>query len=133
MAKKSTSAARSWKTESIVEVIREHVPLTTQPDTICLIGRCPFHDDKETSLTVMPSTGAFYCRGCGASGDEEGVLHMLAERRVETETPDTNERLVPFWERGACELSSDKLNVAQIRGDATSSIKREKNVSRTRR
>ena len=30
---------------------------------------CPFHDDKNPSLTVVPGSPRFYCFGCGASGD----------------------------------------------------------------
>jgi DNA primase len=34
-----------------------------------LIGRCPFHDDKETSFVVTPEKGLFHCPGCGAAGN----------------------------------------------------------------
>ena len=32
-------------------------------------GRCPFHDDKNQSLSVSPDKGLFYCFGCGAGGN----------------------------------------------------------------
>lgn len=34
-----------------------------------LIGRCPFHDDKEPSFIVTPEKGLFHCLGCGKAGN----------------------------------------------------------------
>jgi DNA primase len=34
-----------------------------------LVGRCPFHDDREPSFNVWPETQSFYCFGCGVGGD----------------------------------------------------------------
>ena len=34
-----------------------------------LIGRCPFHDDKEPSFVVTPEKGLFHCLGCGKAGN----------------------------------------------------------------
>ena len=34
-----------------------------------LIGRCPFHDDKEPSFIVTPEKGLFHCLGCDAAGN----------------------------------------------------------------
>ena len=33
------------------------------------MGRCPFHEDKNPSLSVDQSKGLFHCFGCGAGGD----------------------------------------------------------------
>ena len=33
------------------------------------MGRCPFHDDKNPSLSVDPVKGLYHCFGCGESGD----------------------------------------------------------------
>jgi DNA primase len=33
------------------------------------MGLCPFHDDKNPSLSVDKTKGLFHCFGCGASGD----------------------------------------------------------------
>ena len=34
-----------------------------------LLWRCPFHADKEPSLSVTADNGCWYCFGCGESGD----------------------------------------------------------------
>jgi DNA primase len=34
-----------------------------------LFGLCPFHDDKNPSLSVNPDKNLFQCFGCGAAGD----------------------------------------------------------------
>ena len=32
-------------------------------------GLCPFHDDKNPSLSIDPEENLFQCFGCGAAGD----------------------------------------------------------------
>ena len=34
-----------------------------------LIGKCPFHDDRDPSFVVTPDKGLFHCLGCGAAGN----------------------------------------------------------------
>ena len=34
-----------------------------------LIGKCPFHDDRDPSFVVSPDKGLFHCLGCGAAGN----------------------------------------------------------------
>jgi len=33
-----------------------------------LVGRCPFHEDRDASLIVTPARNLFHCFGCGAAG-----------------------------------------------------------------
>lgn len=66
-------------------------------------GLCPFHSEKTPSFTVFPSTGSFYCFGCGAGGDvitfimkAENVdyvsaLEILAQRAGITIPRDTSD------------------------------------------
>jgi DNA primase len=62
---------------SIVEVIREHVPLLRQAARY--IGRCPFHEDRgRPNLVVFPATQTWACFACGAQGD---VLDFLSRIR----------------------------------------------------
>lgn len=34
-----------------------------------LVGHCPFHDDRELSFAIYPSTDTYSCSVCGAEGD----------------------------------------------------------------
>ena len=33
-----------------------------------LIGKCPFHEDKNPSFVVSPAKNLFHCMGCDAAG-----------------------------------------------------------------
>jgi DNA primase len=35
-------------------------------------GLCPFHDDKNPSLSINPDKNLFQCFGCGAAGENRG-------------------------------------------------------------
>ena len=55
------------ETADIAEVIRDFVTLTKKgKDYKCL---CPFHDDKNPSMSVSPSRGIYKCFSCGAAGN----------------------------------------------------------------
>jgi DNA primase len=41
------------------------------------MGRCPFHDDKNPSLSVDPVKGLYHCFGCGESGDAIELVKKL--------------------------------------------------------
>lgn len=51
----------------IVRVVGEHVRL--RPRAREYIGLCPFHDDHNPSMTVIPSKQIFHCFVCGKGGD----------------------------------------------------------------
>jgi DNA primase len=34
-----------------------------------MIGKCPFHEEKESSFIVSPDKGLFHCMGCGVAGN----------------------------------------------------------------
>ena len=40
-------------------------------------GLCPFHDDKNPSLSVNPTTNLWQCFGCGAGGDVIRFVEMF--------------------------------------------------------
>src|SRR5262245_31055071 len=52
---------------SIVAVVSRYVSLRRSGKEH--VGLCPFHADKNPSLSVSDSKGVFYCHGCGAKGD----------------------------------------------------------------
>jgi DNA primase len=52
---------------NIVDVINDYVPVKQLGSSYkCL---CPFHKDKNPSLTISPEKGLWHCFGCGAGGD----------------------------------------------------------------
>jgi DNA primase len=51
----------------IEDIVRQYLPLRASGRT--LVGRCPFHDDRNPSFVVYPATQTFYCFGCQAHGD----------------------------------------------------------------
>jgi DNA primase len=62
---------------SIAHVIGEYVML--RPVSNRLIGRCPFHDDRDPSFVVYPPTRSFYCFGCGKHGDVVNFVMAIAD------------------------------------------------------
>jgi DNA primase len=46
-----------------------------------IVGRCPFHEEKNASFTIYPETDTYYCFGCGAHGD---VIQFLMEKESKT-------------------------------------------------
>ncbi len=51
----------------IVEVVSDFVHLTKKGKDYK--GLCPFHDDKNPSMSVSPSRGIYKCFSCGAAGN----------------------------------------------------------------
>jgi len=51
----------------ITEIVGRYIAL--RPTGVQLAGHCPFHKDHVPSFIVYPSTGSFYCYGCGKHGD----------------------------------------------------------------
>lgn len=59
-----------------VDLVAEVELLTTlRPRGRALVGRCPFHDDRDPSLTVWPDEGRWRCwAGCGYGDVIDWVL-----------------------------------------------------------
>lgn len=51
----------------IVRVVGEHVSL--KPKGREFVGLCPFHDDRNPSMAVVPAKQIFHCFVCGTGGD----------------------------------------------------------------
>ena len=66
--------ARIIDTADIVEVVSEFVSLTKKGKDYK--GLCPFHDDKNPSMSVSPTRGIFKCFSCGAGGN---TVHFVME------------------------------------------------------
>lgn len=62
----------------IISLVRTFVKLTDAGGGN-LKGKCPFHDDKVSSLQVRPSKGVWHCFGCGEGGDWEAFAKKVAD------------------------------------------------------
>jgi len=51
----------------LVELLRGRVQLVRRSGRWW--GRCPFHDERSPSFTILPDHKNYYCFGCGAKGD----------------------------------------------------------------
>lgn len=74
-----TSDARAVRVKDRVPldaIVSRLVDLT--PTGGRLVGRCPFHEDRSPSFSLYPSTGTYYCFGCGAHGD---VISFVMQER----------------------------------------------------
>jgi DNA primase len=60
---------------NILEVVSEHV--TMKRSGINYMGRCPFHEEKSASFSVVPDKGFFHCFGCHAKGDVYAFLMKI--------------------------------------------------------
>ena len=100
------------------------------------IGLCPFHDDKNPSLTVNDQKRFYYCFSCGAHGDifsfvrhgenigfleavkslaDEAGLKLRPETTAERERAEKRQYLLDLVER-ACAWFAD--NLGRHRGKA---------------
>lgn len=51
----------------IIDIVGHYIPLKKSgANYVCV---CPFHDDKNPSMSVSPSRGIFHCFSCKAGGD----------------------------------------------------------------
>lgn len=115
--------ARVLDATDIVRLIGDVVQLKPKGrEHICL---CPFHDDHNPSMYVVPSKQIFYCFVCGAGGNAfefvkryynmgfREALEMLAERAGITLTP---------WQGGTTTASDqpavDRATIAQANQQA---------------
>lgn len=65
---------RIFEVAAIEEVVGEYVKLKKAGANYR--GLCPFHDDKNPSMSVSPAKGIFKCFSCGQGGN---VIHFVME------------------------------------------------------
>lgn len=56
------------KAEVALERLIEARGIVLKPRGADLVGLCPFHADRESSLVVTPAKNLWHCFGCGLSG-----------------------------------------------------------------
>ncbi|MBI1852372.1 MAG: toprim domain-containing protein [Planctomycetes bacterium] len=106
----ASSRTRTWRasdpSRERIERIKRDVPIA---DVIgqrlelwrsgsVLVGRCPFHEDRQPSLAVYPETRTFYCFGCYKHGDVITFVRELNHLSF-PEALDALEKLIPHHDR----------------------------------
>jgi hypothetical protein len=67
--------SESFCKPSIVEVVEDYIHLRRAGKEH--VGLCPFHADKNPSLSVNEDKGLFHCFGCGTSGDVIRFVELI--------------------------------------------------------
>ena len=91
---------------SVADIIRRYVPLTRKGSS--LMGCCPFHGERNPSMSVSEEKGLWHCFSCRAGGDgisfvmrheaisfEDAVASIAADHNIEikyTEAPTEEQR-----------------------------------------
>ena len=68
MARIPTEELERLKSEIAVERLVEASGVALKPAGKDLLGRCPFHDDREASLVVTPAKNLWHCFSCQIGG-----------------------------------------------------------------
>lgn len=66
-AQENDDVGRVRDASDIVAVVGEHLAL--KPKGREYVGLCPFHDDRNPSMCVIPAKQIFHCFVCGSGGD----------------------------------------------------------------
>ena len=68
MARIPTEELERLKSEISVERLIEAAGIALRPAGKDLLGRCPFHEDREASLVVTPAKNLWHCFACQIGG-----------------------------------------------------------------
>jgi DNA primase catalytic core len=68
MARIPADELERLKAEVSVERLVESAGIELKPAGKDLLGRCPFHEDREASLIITPSKNLWHCFGCQIGG-----------------------------------------------------------------
>jgi len=90
----------------IVDVISKYVVLKKAGGNY--IGLCPFHQDKNPSMSVSPTKGIFKCFSCGTSGDALSFI-------IKIEGKDFKEVIEELAEKFGIELPKSHGNTAKLK------------------
>jgi len=78
MARIPESELERLKAEISVERLVEASGVQLTKTGKDLVGKCPFHEDREASLIVTPAKNLFHCFGCGEAG---GPIDWVMKRQ----------------------------------------------------
>lgn len=79
--------ARVRDASDIVQIVGDHLTLKAKGREY--VGLCPFHDDHNPSMAVVPSKQIFHCFVCGAGGD----VFTFVQRYLGVSFPDALKHL----------------------------------------
>ncbi|MCC5786124.1 MAG: DNA primase [Phycisphaerales bacterium] len=109
----NTDLDRVREASDIVDVIGEHVTLKPKGrEFVCL---CPFHDDHNPSMYVVPHKQIFNCFVCGAAGDVFTFVEKFHSMNF-------REALEFLAERSGVELTRTGINKQQNAGPGRAEI-----------
>jgi DNA primase len=74
-----TRAERLRRAIKLHDVVEQFATLQARGKR--LVAHCPFHDDRELSFSVYPTTNTYACSRCGAKGD---VVQFLMDKESMT-------------------------------------------------
>jgi len=124
------------RTNHPIATIVEQSGVPLRPAGRRLVGRCPFHPDREPSFSVYPETQSYFCFGCSAGGDvidfvarrdhldfRDAVAHLgVIEAPGERHHGAATERWSPMTERRRYGADSPARNVHTQRDRATLAV-----------
>ncbi len=94
----------------IVRLIGEHVAL--KPKGREFVGLCPFHNDKNPSMNVIPAKQIFHCFVCGTGGDSLSFVQKFHKMEF-------REALEYLAERAGMELTKRSATSGAAAGGTT--------------
>lgn len=113
---KSESIQRLIEQTDIVDVVSRYVNLKRSGRNF--VGICPFHDDKNPSMSVSPERNMYHCFACKAGGDAINFIQEYEKLNF----PEAVEKLASM-QNFTLEYTDEKSNFKKIDKEALSIVK----------
>ena len=113
---KPESIQRLIEQTDIVDVVSRYVNLKRSGRNF--VGICPFHDDKNPSMSVSPELNIYHCFSCKAGGD---AINFIKEYE-KLNFPEAVEKLASM-QNFTLEYTDEKSNFKELNKEALSIVK----------
>ena len=113
---KPESIQRLIEQTDIVDVVSRYVNLKRSGRNF--VGICPFHDDKNPSMSVSPERNMYHCFACKAGGDAINFIQEYEKLNF----PEAVEKLASM-QNFTLEYTDEKSNFKKIDKEALSIVK----------